>query len=79
MNLSKRVIILDKLNSSTITQAIFILKDENTCEFSAVIEAERIVDDYISGSFMKKRRTFLPLILALLSLSLFLVVFFLIL
>lgn len=47
MEAAKKVIILNKLNSPLISQAIFILKDEGTDEFSAVTEAERIVEEFM--------------------------------
>lgn len=59
MNLSKRVIILDKLNSPHIAQAIFILKDSSTCEFSAVMEAEKIVSDYMANKEFSPKRNHL--------------------
>lgn len=70
MNLSKRVIILDRLSSPTIAQAIFILKDNADCEFSAVMEAEKIVNEYMENSkaFTAKRRC-LPIILSALAMA----------
>lgn len=67
MNLSKRVIILDRLNSPSIAQAIFILKDNDESEFYALEEAERIVSDYMSGNarFEKKKHSLLMLVSAL--------------
>ena len=65
MSGSKRVIILDKVNSPAIAQAIFILKDDTSAEFSAVEEAERIVNEYLSGFCFTKRRTRFPLIITL--------------
>lgn len=80
MNLSKRVIILDRLNSPSIAQAIFILKDNDESEFYALDEAERIVSDYISGNvrFEKKKHSLVMLASALLAAAIILaVVFFL--
>lgn len=57
MNFSKRVIILDKLNSTEISQAIFILKDSSVSEYCAVSEAERLVNEYLErdGALYRKR------------------------
>lgn len=68
MNIAKRVIILDKLNSPVIAQAIFILKEGAECEFSAVAEAEKIVADYITGGMVfKVRRRIMPFVAAALA------------
>ena len=58
MTRSKRVIILNKVDSKHIAQAIFILRDENCDEFSAVCEAERIVDEYLSLPATQQKRHF---------------------
>ncbi len=47
MSFSKRVIILNNVKSPDIAQAIFILRDKSVDDFSAVNEAERIVDEYL--------------------------------
>ena len=63
MDSTKRVIILNKLNSPAIAQAIFILKDSCTDEFSAVCEAERIVAEFMEKKTAEKRRhSLLPFI-----------------
>ena len=49
MKAAKKVIILDNIDSPHIAQAIFILNDSDPDEFSAVIEAEKIIDDYLNG------------------------------
>lgn len=68
MEASKKVIILNKLNSPLIAQAIFILKDEDVSEFSAVAEAERIVEEFMySGASSKGRGSLLPLLVTLLA------------
>lgn len=70
MDTTKRVIILNKLNSPVIAQAIFILKDSCTNEFSAVSEAERIVAEFMEQDTTVRKRSFLPLIItALLALG----------
>ena len=70
MNKAKRVIILDKIQSPTIAQAIFILRDENENEFFALAEAERLVSDYLSNRPLSKRKPPFPFILiALLTLT----------
>ena len=48
-NNTRRIVVLDKLNSMQIEQAIFILRDtnENFCESDAVSEAQKIVDNYM--------------------------------
>jgi len=53
MKNTKRIVILDKINSNLIEQAIFILKDSSTPEneaksIDAVTEAQRIIRDYLS-------------------------------
>ncbi len=64
MNLTKRVIILDKVNSPMIAQAIFILKEGTDCEFSAVAEAEKIVEKFMADKIvLRKKHRYLPYIL----------------
>ncbi|MBR5535290.1 MAG: hypothetical protein IKU60_01445 [Clostridia bacterium] len=64
MNTAKKVIILDKIKSPVIAQAIFILKDGAEDGFSAVEEAERIVAEYMAEHpVFKERRHLLPIIL----------------
>ena len=57
-NNTRKIVVLDKLDSSRIEQAIFILRDtKNISPSDAVSEAQRIVDDYlrtISQSTFKK-------------------------
>ena len=50
-NNTRRIVVLDKLNSARIEQAIFILRDtdEEICESDAVLEAQRIVNNYMSA------------------------------
>lgn len=68
MDAAKRVIILTKLNSPLISQAIFILKDEDINEFSAVAEAERIVEDFMLNPPKQKRKlSVIPVLLTALS------------
>jgi len=67
MQASKRVIILDNLNSSRISQAIFILSDGASDDFCAIKEAERLIADYLGGqplSPKKKRKLSLPFVAA---------------
>ena len=75
MKAAKKVIILDDIDSPHIAQAIFILNDTDPDEFSAVIEAERIIDDYLNGMPLSKfsgRRFFTaPLFWILSSLTVF--------
>ena len=67
MNTAKKVIILDKIQSPIIAQAIFILKDGAGDEFSAVEEAERIVAEYMAENpVFKRRRSLIPVILTVL-------------
>ncbi|MGM9552185.1 MAG: hypothetical protein ACI3XA_08020 [Clostridia bacterium] len=61
MNNTKKVIILENLDSSLIAQAIFILKDEMVNEFSALEEAERIVREYTF--FKAKKHSKIPYVL----------------
>ena len=69
MDITKRVIILNKLNSPLIAQAIFILKDDSIDEFSAVAEAERIVEEFmVSAPSSKHRLRLLPVIFTALAL-----------
>lgn len=69
MNFSKRVIILNNVKSPEIAQAIFILRDKSVDDFSAVTEAERIVDEYLYCSpkppFHGKKGLFIALGLVL--------------
>lgn len=65
METSKKVIILDNIKSKRIAQAIFILNDGETDEFSAVCEAEKIVREYLDGKPLCAKRRSLPLALAL--------------
>lgn len=61
---TKKVVILDKVNSPLISHAIFILRDTDKSEFSALLEAERIVNEYMAGkkcSKNKKSRLFIGL------------------
>lgn len=70
MNKAKKVIILDKIQSPAILQAIFILRDEDENEFFALAEAERLVNDYLSNRPVSKRKPPFPFIIAaLLSLT----------
>ena len=49
-NNTKKIVVLDRLNSARIEQAIFILRDENgISESDAVSEAERIVSTYLES------------------------------
>lgn len=67
MDMTRKVIILNKLNSPLIAQAIFILKDDTVNEFSAVAEAERIVEEYMSAPSSKAKKHFLPIALTALT------------
>ncbi len=66
---SKRVIIFDNIKSARISQAIFILADGAADDFSAVKEAERLVEDFLGGEPLlvkkKGRKTSVVLALAL--------------
>lgn len=47
-NNTRKIVVLDRLNSPNIEQAIFILRDDsNPAPTDAVNEAQRIVDSYI--------------------------------
>ena len=46
-NNTRKIVVLDRLNSARIEQAIFILRDENDSESDAVSEAQRIVNNYL--------------------------------
>ncbi len=64
-NNTKKIVVLDRLNSSRIEQAIFILRDEDyISESDAVSEAEKIVQNYLtSGSSLTdcgKKKRFKP-------------------
>ena len=49
-NNTRKIIVLNKLNSPRIEQAIFILRDEvNITESDAVSEAQKIVDNYLKS------------------------------
>lgn len=49
-NNTRKIVVLNKLNSPRIEQAIFILRDEvNVSESDAVSEAQRIVDNYVKS------------------------------
>ncbi len=64
MNFSKRVIILNNVKSPEIAQAIFILRDRCSDDFSAVTEAERIVDEFLccaSPPHRSKKAVFIAL------------------
>ena len=59
-NNTRRIVVLDKIDSPRIEQAIFILRDtdEDICRSDAVAEAQRIVDNYLrsmSGENIKER------------------------
>lgn len=64
MKKAKKVIILDKIESPAISQAIFILRDEDANEFSALYEAERIVEDYLANRPISRKKNFIPLFFA---------------
>ena len=59
-NNTRKIVVLNKLNSPRIEQAIFILRDEaNITENDAVSEAQKIVDNYLrslSGAQDKKKK-----------------------
>ena len=49
-NNTRKIVVLSKLNSPRIEQAIFILRDEvNISESDALSEAQKIVDSYIKS------------------------------
>ncbi len=49
-NNTKKIVVLDRLNSNRIEQAIFILRDANDiAESDAVSEAERIVKNFLTS------------------------------
>ena len=49
-NNTRKIVVLSKLNSPRIEQAIFILRDEvNVTESDAVSEAQRLVDNYLKS------------------------------
>ena len=67
-NSTRRIVILNRPESSYIEQAIFILRDADKeppqNETDALCEAERIIDSYIQGirspiGKLKKKRRFL--------------------
>ncbi len=65
-NNTRKIVVLDRLNSARIEQAIFILRDENgICESDAVSEAERIVNNYLASlsepyAIKEKKKKFQP-------------------
>lgn len=71
MNKAKKVIILDKINSPSIVQAIFILRDGvEESDFSAVQEAERIINEYLKHKpLLRARRKYRLAIMVLLVIS----------
>lgn len=49
-NNTRKIVVLSKIDSPRIEQAIFILRDEaTTSETDAVAEAQRIVDNYLQS------------------------------
>ena len=49
-NNTRKIVVLDRLDSARIEQAIFILRDENgVSESDAVSEAQRIVNNYLDS------------------------------
>lgn len=49
-NNTKKIVVLDNINSSRIEQAIFILRDgSRICENDALSEAQRIVNSYLES------------------------------
>jgi len=49
-NNTRKIVVLDNINSSRIEQAIFILRDTSQiCESDAVTEAQRIVNTYLNS------------------------------
>ena len=49
-NKTRRIVVLSKIDSPRIEQAIFILRDDSrTSETDAVSEAQRIVDNYLKS------------------------------
>lgn len=77
METSKKVIILNNIKSKRIAQAIFILNDGETDEFSAVREAERLVMEYLDGEPLCAKKRPKALTLVCIFLSCVLVSFFL--
>lgn len=56
-NNTRKIVVLSKLNSPRIEQAIFILRDEvNVSESDAVSEAQKIVDSYIKSLSEKSQQ-----------------------
>jgi hypothetical protein len=50
-NNTRKIVVLDNINSRRIEQAIFILRDsESICESDAVSEAHRIINTYLESS-----------------------------
>ena len=58
-NNTRRIVVLDKLDSPRIEQAIFILRDteEDICRSDAVAEAQRIVNNYLRSMSGENIRT----------------------
>lgn len=56
-NNTRKIVVLNKLNSPRIEQAIFILRDEvNISESDALCEAQKIVDSYIKSLSEKSQK-----------------------
>ena len=56
-NNTRKIVVLNKLNSPRIEQAIFILRDEvNISESDALSEAQKIVDSYIKSLSEKSQK-----------------------
>ncbi len=60
-NNTRKIVVLNNIDSPRIEQAIFILKDEASCpdESAAVAEAQRIVDTYVKNLYspiLKKQK-----------------------
>ena len=50
-NNTRKIVVLDNINSRRIEQAIFILRDTtHICESDAVSEAHRIINSYLESS-----------------------------
>lgn len=52
-NNTRKIVVLNNIDSPRIEQAIFILKEEASCpdESAAVAEAQRIVDTYVKNLY----------------------------
>lgn len=49
-NNTRKIVVLNKIDSPRIEQAIFILRDEaDVCERDAVAEAQKIVNEYLKS------------------------------